>query len=622
MADCLSVYPCTQENKTNLKSKFLNTFRNYSNIKHPYKYKDVVKRLAENKNICLLKQDKGKGIVIMNRSKYVEKCEEFLNGSRFDKVEDDPTGTFEKRVQDLLRSIKKRFDPVTYRKIYPTSSRPGLFYGTAKIHKMSEDSRNVDELPVRPIVSSIGTATYETSKYLAQLLAPIAKSRYTVDSTKEFIGRIRRGSVGDEFDMVSFDVTSLFTNVPLDFTIDVILKKIYREKKIKTKLKKEEMRQLLNICTKDMHFTFNGKIYKQNDGVCMGNPLGPVIANIFMVELECSLVPTLSDILPEWIRYVDDTFTYVRKGHLDTVLNALNAFHQDIKFTHETEANGCIPFLDVKIPRKTDENFITSVYRKKTNSNTYINWNSHAPRTWKIGTLHGLLQRAYTICSEDPEVEKEIEFLIQVFSKTNGYPMKIIRNTVAKVREKNSRQSEPETEKDEENEDNNSEDVYRPHMSLPYGGEKGNTVIGKFKRALEHLLPETVKPDISVKGMKISSLFRLKDAIDDKHTSGFIYRFNCNRQSCKSRYTGETGRRKEVREREHGYTDKQSAIYQHCESTKHAKARSKNFTVVARNYPHWRRRKICEAMYIRDENPDLNKQGDKHRQSYKLELFN
>ena len=180
------------------------------------------------------------------------------------------------------------------------------------------------------------------------------------------------------------------------------------------------MRQLLNICTKDMHFTFNGKTYKQNDGVCMGNPLGPVIANIFMVELECSLVPTLSNVLPEWIRYVDDTFTFVKKGKLDTVLNALNAFHQDIKFTHETEVNGTIPFLDVKIQRNADGRFTTTVYRKKTNSNIYINWNSHAPRTWKIGTLHGLLQRAYTICSDNAEVEKEIDFLKQVFSKNNG----------------------------------------------------------------------------------------------------------------------------------------------------------------------------------------------------------
>ena len=442
----------TPENKTELKSKFLNTFRNYSSIKEPYKYKEIVKRLADNKDICLLKQDKGKGIVIMDRTKYVEKCEEFLNGRRFDKIEEDPTSSFEKGVQDLLRSMKKRFDPVSYRKIYPTSSRPGLFYGTAKVHKMAEGSRNIDELPVRPIVSSIGTATYATSKYLADLLAPLAKSQYTVDSTKAFIERIRNKSIDDEYDMVSFDVTSLFTNVPLDFTIDIILKKIYREKKIKTKLKKEEMRELLNTCTKDMHFTFNGKIYKQNDGVCMGNPLGPVIANIFMVELECTLVPTLSDVLPEWIRYVDDTFTFVKKGKLDVVLNALNAFHQDIKFTHETETNGCIPFLDVRIQRNTDGGFTTSVYRKKTNSNIYINWNSHAPRTWKIGTLHGLLQRAFTICSNNSEVEKEIDFLKKIFSKTNGYPTKVIESIVLKVRNKNNSPPNMESEENEESE--------------------------------------------------------------------------------------------------------------------------------------------------------------------------
>ena len=61
--------------------------------------------------------------------------------------------------------------------------------------------------------------------------------------------------------MVSFDVTNLFTNVPLDFTIDLILKKVYDKKLIKTKLKREELKELLEICTKEMHFTFNNKMY-------------------------------------------------------------------------------------------------------------------------------------------------------------------------------------------------------------------------------------------------------------------------------------------------------------------------------------------------------------------------
>ena len=235
--------------------------------------------------------------------------------------------------------------------------------------------------------------------------------------------------------------------------------------------------------------------------------------------------------------------------------------------------------------------------------------------------MHGLLQRAFTICSDSSEVESEIDIERKIFSKTNGYPIKVIESIILKVRNKNNSPTNLENEENEESESADQEEVYRPHMSLPYGGEKGNTVIGKFKRTLDKLLPETVKPDISVKGKKVSTFFRLKDEIDEKHVSGFIYRFKCNRRTCKSRYTGETGRRKEVREHEHAHTDKESAIFRHCESKKHAKAKSKNFTIVAKNYPQWRRIKICESMYIRDEDPDLNKQGSKHRQSYKLRLF-
>ena len=105
--------------------------------------------------------------------------------------------------------------------------------------------------------------------------------------------------------MVSFDVVSLFTSVPLDFTIDLILEKICRDKVIKTKLKREELRNLLEICTKEMHFSFNGEIYKQVNGVAMGSPLGPVIANIFMAELEKQIIPQLGNKVSLWMRYVD-----------------------------------------------------------------------------------------------------------------------------------------------------------------------------------------------------------------------------------------------------------------------------------------------------------------------------
>ena len=233
--------------------------------------------------------------------------------------------------------MKKRIGPATYSSIYPTASRPGRFYGTAKLHKLQNGCTDVNQLPVRPIISNIGTATYKTSKYLAKLLAPLTKSKYSISSTKEFIAYTKNLKVGENQEMVSFDVSNLFTNVPLDFTIDLVLKKVYSKKMIKTKLKREELKELLQVCTKEMHFTFDGKTYTQTDGVCMGSPLGPVLANAFMVHLEETIVPQLGDKMKTWRRYVDDTFTVVEKGTIDEIISVLNNFHPNIKFTHEIE---------------------------------------------------------------------------------------------------------------------------------------------------------------------------------------------------------------------------------------------------------------------------------------------
>ncbi|XP_066923228.1 uncharacterized protein [Clytia hemisphaerica] len=124
--------------------------------------------------------------------------------------------------------------------------------------------------------------------------------------------------------MVTFDVVGLFTNVPLDHTIKNIITRIYDKGEIKTDIPREDMTLLLEMCTKNVHFTFNNQTYQQIDGVAMGSPLGPVIAGIFMVELETNIVPKMSDNVKIWKRYVDDTFCVIKKGKDNIILKELN----------------------------------------------------------------------------------------------------------------------------------------------------------------------------------------------------------------------------------------------------------------------------------------------------------
>ena len=144
--------------------------------------------------------------------------------------------------------------------LYPQGSKPAQFYGTAKVHKVPQSSTNVNQLPLRPIISNIGTATYKTSKYLAKILTPLTTSDYNVASSKEFINMLKPLFINEDCVLVSFDVCSLFTNVPLDATLDIIMKKIYQENKISTNIKEKDLRLLLTLCTKNVHFSVTSRV--------------------------------------------------------------------------------------------------------------------------------------------------------------------------------------------------------------------------------------------------------------------------------------------------------------------------------------------------------------------------
>ena len=122
------------------------------------------------------------------------------------------------------------------------------------------------------------------------------------------------------------------------------------------------------FATKQTHFLYDGQYYDQIDGVAMGSPLGPKLANLFMGHFEKEWLHSYNGpLVLHYRRYVDDIFcVFEKEEHIEPFLLYLNIQHPNIQFTVERESNGSLPFLDVLIERSSTSTFKTTTYRKPT----------------------------------------------------------------------------------------------------------------------------------------------------------------------------------------------------------------------------------------------------------------
>ena len=152
--------------------------------------------------------------------------------------------------------------------------------------------------------------------------------------------------------MASFDVTSLYTNIPLHETIDIISNLAFENNNIFHGYTKDLFKKLLEITLLDSCFIFNNKLYSQIDGLAMGSPVAPVLANIFLAYHEQRWLQSCPQEFKPLLyrRYVDDTFLIFNdKSLIDQFLQYLNNKHSNIKFTRDLEQNNKLPFLDILV---------------------------------------------------------------------------------------------------------------------------------------------------------------------------------------------------------------------------------------------------------------------------------
>ena len=502
----------------------------------------------------------------------------------------DPTAKREAKLQRYLLRLHRNgaLSKEEYEQVRPTGSTPARIYGLPKTHK--------DNVPLRPIISSIGTYNYSLAKFLVRMLQPVSKGEFCVKDSFSFAREVR--ALPSIPYMCSFDVKSLFTNVPLVETIDICVSKLFQNNDSVHGFTRNEFKQLLLFATQQSHFLFNGNVFDQIDGVAMGSPLAPVLADIFMSTLEERFLASYSGIGPGYYRrYVDDTFlVFNNSAEALSFFAYVNSQHPNIKFTMDSENNSSLPFLDVKIDR-TANGIETSVYRKPSFSGLYQKWSSCIPKSFKRSLVSGLFFRSWSICSNAVLFEREVGF-IRTLLRQNGYPSKFINDCfLAFIKKQNQT---PSTEPK----------VFGPYkkpifLNLPYLGHESDILKKQIKRVVSAAIP-WAKPLIHFKtSFSLRSLSKLKDKIPLLTKSKVVYKVNC--PTCSQFYIGQTSRRLSQRMHEHRFSTN-GPIRTHQDTTGHV-VNTTSPQILASDSNNFRLL-IKETLLIREQGADRSLNGN------------
>ena len=319
--------------------------------------------------------------------------------------------------------------------------------GLPKIHK--------DGVPIRGVVSTIGSPFERLSRYLIPILRTIqGRSGLYVKNARELKEKIKNWRIERNEILVSYDVKNLYPSIPINEAFQLVerlLNNCTTLKKI-TNQSVESIMKLLKWMFGLTYCEYDGKHYILESGPIGLGATGE-IAKIYMEEFQLRAMKTTPCALNEWYWYVDDSELKCKEEQSEVVLKHLNSIKPDvIVFTKEDQENDVLPVLDLKqkVKRKTKQ-VEYMVHYKKTHSNINVKERSNHPPCMKKGIIKGFADKARALCDEQ-HLEDELKNVEDVFV-ANGYDRKVVKKYMKK--------DERGNKKDEDKQ-------YRGMVTIPY----------------------------------------------------------------------------------------------------------------------------------------------------------
>ena len=208
------------------------------------------------------------------------------------------------------------------------------------------------------------------------------------------------------------------------------------------------------------YFVFQGQNFEQVEGAAKGSPLSPIVANIYMEHFETRALETAPHPPSLWKRFVDDTFVILETTHKEEFFQHINGIEEKIQFTAEnTRADGSLPFLDTLVTVKEDGSLSTSIDRKPTHTNQYLQWDSHHAIANKYSVINSLLHRAKNICSNQDQMKEDLTYVERALTACKYPSWAIQRIKLKKNTPKQNRNI---------NRTNRSNNTNRTSITVPY----------------------------------------------------------------------------------------------------------------------------------------------------------